>query len=141
MTDTRWWEGLIGQEVAAVVESDRVVIVMSGAARVPLTPDGARAFAMQLIGLADRVAGTESSGPAEGRPLVWGRDGCRIEGDSAALRDGESLYLQGPAGWIRGLCVAGLAVPLLKITRGVLHLRPGFHPAGEPTLVRRASDS
>ena len=140
MTHTRWWEGLIGQEVAAVVEGDRVVVVVGGAARVPLTPDGARAFAMQLIGFADRAAGPESVGQAEGRPLVWGRDGCCMDGDPAALRDGESLYLQGPAGWLRGLCIAGLAVPLLKITRGVLHLRPGFHPAGEATLVRRASE-
>jgi hypothetical protein len=76
-------------------------------------------------------------GAVDGRPLVWSGEGCYLHGDTRPIREGDFLHLCGKAGWLRGGCIAASPVPLLEITRGVLYVRPEYHPAEEPTLFRR----
>src|SRR5262245_51128956 len=86
--------------VVATMGGDHVVLDIDGSTRIPLRRDVARGLALHLLELVERAAGVGTFAATGGRPLVWDRDGYRLQGDGDPLRDGDSLYAYGPAGWL-----------------------------------------
>jgi hypothetical protein len=131
-----WWKPLLESSVRAEIAHDKIAIAIDAAGRALLSPERARAFALELFGLAARISAYERVSAR--KPLEWHADGaCRIQGDTEAIRPGDCIHLAGPDGWLRGGCVSASVTPLVAVTRGFLYLRPERQPVGEPTLYRR----